>query len=141
MRKNPRFYLAKWIILLTHTHTHTHTGRRLISARNLLIYRRFTKSVSSFFVRFVMHIPLVFKSNRLVSCNPSVLLLSPDYFQNIKLLNMNGTTEIVKYKNGRLFVLLLFVCSFLPHLQAQNRMAGKPAIVPGRFTPTSFISH
>ncbi len=48
----------------------THTGRRLISARNLLIYRRFTKSVSSFFVRFVMHIPLVFKSNRLVSCNP-----------------------------------------------------------------------
>ena len=39
---------------------------------------------------------------------------------------MNGTTEIVKYKNGRLFVLLLFVCSFLPHLQAQNRMAGKP---------------
>ena len=39
---------------------------------------------------------------------------------------MNGTTEIVKYKNGSLFVLLLFVCSFLPHLQAQNRMAGKP---------------
>lgn len=39
---------------------------------------------------------------------------------------MNGTTEIVKYKNGRLFVLLLFVCSFLPNLQAQNRMAGKP---------------
>lgn len=39
---------------------------------------------------------------------------------------MNGTTEIVKYKNGCLFVLLLFVCSFLPHLQAQNRMAGKP---------------
>jgi len=39
---------------------------------------------------------------------------------------MNGTTEIVKYKNGRLVVLLLFVCSFLPHLQAQNRMAGKP---------------
>ena len=39
---------------------------------------------------------------------------------------MNGTTEIVRYKNGRLFVLLLFVCSFLPNVQAQNSMAGKP---------------
>lgn len=38
---------------------------------------------------------------------------------------MNGTTEIVKYKNGRLFALLLFVCSFLPNVQAQNSMAGK----------------
>ena len=41
---------------------------------------------------------------------------------------MNGTTEIVRYKNGRLFVLLLFVCSFLPNVQAQNSMAGKPVL-------------
>ena len=54
---------------------------------------------------------------------------------------MNGTTEIVRYKNGRLFVLLLFVCSFLPNVQAQNSMACKPPIASGRFTPTSFISH
>ena len=39
---------------------------------------------------------------------------------------MNRITETGKYKNGRMFVLLLFVCSFLPHLQAQNRMAVKP---------------
>ena len=38
---------------------------------------------------------------------------------------MNRTTETGKYKNGRMFVLLLFVCSFLPNLQAQSRMAGK----------------
>lgn len=48
MRKNSYFYLAKWIILLTHTHTHTHTSRRLIFARNILIYKRFAKQISSF---------------------------------------------------------------------------------------------
>lgn len=39
---------------------------------------------------------------------------------------MNRTTETGKYKNGRMFVLLLFVCSFLPNLQAQSRMTAKP---------------
>lgn len=38
---------------------------------------------------------------------------------------MNRTTETGKYKNGRLFVLLLFVCSFLPNVQAQNGRTGK----------------
>ena len=104
----------------------TNTGHRLISAFNLLIYTRFTKSVSSFFVRLVMHISLVFKSNRPVSCNPTELLLSPGLFSKHKLLNMNGTTGTGKYMNSRLFVLWLLVCSLLPNVQAQNIRTGKP---------------
>ncbi|WP_287765998.1 OmpA family protein [Bacteroides sp.] len=39
---------------------------------------------------------------------------------------MNRTTETGQYRNGRMFALLLFVCSFLPNVQAQNGMEGKP---------------
>lgn len=47
-------YAKEFLFLLgkmdnfANTHTHTHTSRRLIFARNILIYKRFAKQISSF---------------------------------------------------------------------------------------------
>ena len=61
----------------------TNTGHRLISAFNLLIYTRFTKSVSSFFCDLSCTYPLYSKVIARFPAIPQNYFYPPDYSQSI----------------------------------------------------------